>query len=54
MKNTQIINQIESKIREIKTMLTNYKQQINIYEKTLAGLIQKANELKSLENNNIK
>ena len=53
MKNQQIIK-IETKIKEIQNMLTNYKQEITKYENTVSNLVQQVAELKKLENKNIK
>ena len=47
----QQINILETKIQEIKDMISNWKQEIKQYENTLADLIQQATKLRNLENN---
>jgi hypothetical protein len=44
------INNLETKIKEIKNMLKKYKTEINQHENKLSSLIQQVAELRKLEN----
>ena len=50
MKNQQIINQIEIKITQIKTFISNWKSEINKYEEIALNLTEQLQEIKNKNN----
>jgi len=50
MKTPQIINQIETKITQIHTLINNWKQEISKYENIALNLTEQLQEIKNTNN----